>query len=169
MLGAGSGGRVLMGCPDAVPEGRPWEVPEPERADVHGAAGSGVLRDGRLEAEAAEAEAVTADIHILQPLPAEPTAVREKDGAVVDMGLERTRRETDNAKLTPRELIALVAAELDNGELGGKPLRCVVIIETEKSDGNHGIETFRSGCSRYEEIALIALHSAKQLEDWRNS
>ncbi len=87
---------------------------------------------------------------------------------VTDLSIERLRREGDNAKLSPRDLVTLIADYLDKGEGDGKPVRMVAIIEFEHEERN-SVESFRSGCTRYEEVALLALHHAKQVEDWRKS
>lgn len=85
----------------------------------------------------------------------------------VDLKLERIKREPDNANLTPRQLMDIVIDAMDVEGFDGEPSRAIVIIETKKPGGTYGIETFRAGCSRYEEIALSALHQATQIEQWR--
>lgn len=87
-------------------------------------------------------------------------------GEVTDIGIARLRQATDNKDISVRELLLLTLDSLDRGEIEGKPIRALVLIESDLGDGNV-IESYRSGCSRYEEIALIALHQARQIELWR--
>lgn len=83
-----------------------------------------------------------------------------------DLKLERLKRVENNADVSPRDLMTLVIDAMEEG-FDGAPSRAIVIIETKRADGTYGIETFRAGCSRYEEIALTALHHTTQIEKWR--
>ena len=85
----------------------------------------------------------------------------------VDLKLERLKRATDNATVTPRELMDLIIDAMDGEGLGGELTRAIVIVETKKPDGTYGVESFRAGCTWYEEIALTELHKVRQIELWR--
>lgn len=86
--------------------------------------------------------------------------------SVTDLSIARLRQLDDNKKASVRDLLVLALDTLDRGEIEGTPIRAVLIIESEVGNRNQ-IESFRSGCSRYEEIGLLALHHARQIETWR--
>jgi len=88
-------------------------------------------------------------------------------GEVSDFRLERARREADNTRVGVAELLGLASAAIAAGELDGAPVRAIIIIETKKPDGSYGVEAFRCGCTRYEEVALLRLQETTVLEDWR--
>lgn len=80
--------------------------------------------------------------------------------------LKRLHDETDNTKVTPRELVTLIADVMDRNQMDGEPVRMVALVEIRHPDGTCTVEAYRAGCNRYEEIALVTLHQHKQVRDW---
>lgn len=89
--------------------------------------------------------------------------------AVADLTIERLKRETDNTKVSVRDLLAAALHAVESGELEGEAARVLVLIEVVTPQGPNVMESFRAGCTRYEEIALLRLHEHRQIELWRQS
>lgn len=84
--------------------------------------------------------------------------------SAVDLRLERIRRSEDNTKCDPLDTLLVAHEELS----AGSPIRkMVLIVETENPDGSIGLDSFRAGVTRYEEIALLRLQETSTMEKWR--
>jgi hypothetical protein len=85
--------------------------------------------------------------------------------SVTDLRLERIKKSADNTKCDPLDTLLVAHEELSNGA----PIRkMLLIVETENPDGTRGLDSFRAGVSRYEEIALLRLQEISTLEKWRS-
>ncbi len=93
--------------------------------------------------------------------------------AVVDLNKKREldglRKARDNSAVTPRQLVDLIADDLDKEDPANKPVRMIALIEVDEPNGRRTLLSFRSNCTRAEEIAILEVHKAAQVEDWRNS
>lgn len=85
---------------------------------------------------------------------------------IEDFKLAKLRKETEAKNVSPRELIQLVAGDLDRGDYPDATKAIVIIIR--ESEGGMKLETYRSGLNRSEEIGHMEMWKANRLDDWRN-
>lgn len=85
-------------------------------------------------------------------------------GGSDDLSLARLRRENDNTKVSPAELLRLVANEIERGLIN--PNRMMVITIEPRPDNQSRIDTYRCGVTRAEEIGYLELARHKRMADW---
>lgn len=87
---------------------------------------------------------------------------------VKDLSLERARRCDDNTKVSVKDLIAMVADDIERGELKDAT-RAIVIIIREPEDKNEIVTTdsYRCGMSSAEQVGYLELEKSDAIKRWK--
>lgn len=87
---------------------------------------------------------------------------------IIDLTLAQLEREDDNVKVAPLDLLRLAERDLRADQARGVTLqRMIILVEVSEpgAEDNH-LDTYRAGCTQYEEQALLALAADKHLRRW---
>lgn len=90
------------------------------------------------------------------------------DSEMIDqLAVARVRKETDNVKVTPVDLLHSIIADIQDGLIN--PDGLIVLAVTRPDDSGWETESYRCGMKRTDEIAFLELAKETTIRKWRNS